>query len=66
MKALKGSSEERSLLQRYAHQLDQQEDRLNTLQKEIADLNEKQDKADEDLDQIIQGIVMDENLIAAK
>src|SRR5579862_5295565 len=66
MKALKGSSEERALLQRYARQLDQQEDRLNTLQKEIADLNDKKDKADEDLDQIIQGIVMDENLIAEK
>ena len=66
MKALKGSSEERALLQRYAHQLDQQEDRLNTLQKEIADLNDKKDKADEDLDQIIQGIVMDETLIAQK
>ena len=66
MKALRGSSEERSLLQRYAHQLDQQEDRLNTLQKEISDLNDKKDKADEDLDQVIQGIVMDETLIAQK
>src|SRR5579862_8291519 len=66
MKALKGSSEERALLQRYARQLDQQEDRLNTLQEEIADLNDKKDKADEDLDQVIQGIVMDENLIAEK
>jgi hypothetical protein len=66
MKALKGSSEERALLQRYAHQLDQQEDRLNVLQKEISDLNDKKDKADEKLDRIIQGIVMDETLIAEK
>lgn len=66
MKALKGSSEERALLQRYAHQLDQQEDRLNILQKEISDLNDKKDKADEELDRIIQGIVMDETLIAEK
>jgi hypothetical protein len=66
MKALKGSSEERALLQRYAHQLDQQEDRLNVLQKEISDLDDRKDKADEDLDQITQSIVMDENLIAAK
>jgi hypothetical protein len=66
MKALKGSAEERALLQRYAHQLDQQEDRLNTLQKEISDLDAKKDKADQDLDEIIQGIVMDENLIAQK
>jgi predicted nucleic acid-binding Zn-ribbon protein len=66
MKSLKGSSEERALLQRYAHQLEQQEDRLNTLQKEISDLNDKKDKADEDLDQIIQGIVIDETLMAEK
>jgi hypothetical protein len=36
------------------------------LQKEISDLDDKKDKADEDLDQITQSIVMDENLIAAK
>ena len=66
MKALKGSSEERALLQRYARQLDQQEDRLNILQKEISDLNDKKDKADEELDRIIQGIVLDETLIAEK
>ena len=62
MKALKGSSEEKALVQRYARQLDQQEDRLIALQKEISDLNEKKDKADEDLDQTIQSIVMDETL----
>jgi hypothetical protein len=62
MKALKGSSEEKALVQRYARQLDQQEDRLIALQKEIAELNEKKDKADEDLDQTIQSIVMDETL----
>ena len=62
MKALKGSSEEKALLQRYAHQLDQQEDRLSALHHEISDLNEKKDKADGDLEQTIQSIVMDENL----
>ena len=62
MKALKGSSEEKALLQRYARQLDQQEDRLIAVQKEISDLNEKKNKADEDLDQTIQSIVMDESL----
>ena len=41
MKALKGSPEEKALLQRYTHQLDSQEDRLNTLTKEISDLQEK-------------------------
>jgi hypothetical protein len=60
MKALKGSPEEKALLQRYTHQLDAQEDRLNTLNKEIADLQDKQDKADEELDQMIEQIAMDE------
>ena len=62
MKALKGSPEEKALLQRYAHQLDQQEDRLNALQKEVSDLNDKKGKADEDLDQMVQSITLDENI----
>jgi flagellar biosynthesis chaperone FliJ len=62
MKALKGSSEERALVQRYARQLDQQEDRINVLQKQISELNGKKDKADVELDQTIQAIVMDESL----
>jgi predicted nucleic acid-binding Zn-ribbon protein len=62
MKALKGSSEEKALVQRYARQLDQQEDRLVALQKEMSDLNDKKDKADQDLEQTIQAIVMDESL----
>jgi chromosome segregation ATPase len=61
MKALKGSAEEKALLQRYTRQLDQQEDRLSTLQKEISDLEAKKGKADEDLTQMIQAIVLDEN-----
>jgi len=62
MKALKGSSEEKALLQRYARQLDQQEDRLNNLQKEINDLNAKKAQADVELDRIVQAIAMDESL----
>jgi len=62
MKVLKGSPEERALLQRYTKQLDSQEDRLNILAKEISDLQAQHDKADEELDQMIQQITMDENL----
>jgi hypothetical protein len=62
MKALKGSSEEKALLQRYTRQLDQQEDRLGALQKQIDDVQEKHDKAEEDLDQLIQSIVLDERM----
>jgi Carboxypeptidase regulatory-like domain len=60
MKALKGSAEEKALLQRYTRQLDQQEDRLVALQNQVADLNGKKVKADEELSQVIQAIVVDE------
>jgi len=60
MKALKGSAEEKALLQRYTRQLDTQEDRLNTLNKEISDLQEKQTQARNQLDQIVQQITLDE------
>jgi hypothetical protein len=61
MKALKGSPEEKALLQRYTRQLDSQEDRLNTLTKEISDLQEKQTQARNQLDQIVQQITLDES-----
>jgi hypothetical protein len=61
MKALKGSAEEKALLQRYTRQLDSQEDRLNTLTKEISDLQEKQTQARNQLDQIVQQITLDES-----
>jgi hypothetical protein len=61
MKALKGSAEEKALLQRYTHQLDSQEDRLNTLNREISDLQEKQAQARNQLDQIVQQITLDES-----
>ncbi len=60
MKALKGSAEEKALLQRYTRQLDQQEDRLTALQTEVSALNAKKDKAGEDLTQMVQSIVLDE------
>jgi len=60
MKALKGTAEEKALVQRYTRQLDQQEDRLNTLQKEIADLQAQHAKGQADLDQLIQSIALDE------
>jgi hypothetical protein len=62
MKALKGSAEERALLQRYTRQLDSQEDRLNTLNKEAADLEDKRTQEKEKLDRMIQDITMDQSL----
>ena len=60
MKALKGSSEEKSLIQRYVGQLDSQESRLVTLRKEIADLNGQQNAASNDLDRMIMEVSADE------
>jgi hypothetical protein len=61
MKALKGSAEEKALLQRYTRQLDSQEDRLNTLTKEISDVQEKQTQAQQQLDRMVQEITLDEH-----
>jgi hypothetical protein len=62
MKALKGSPEEKTLLQRYTHQLNDQEDRLEKLRKEIEDLDVRQDKAQAALDQMIQDLTFDVKL----
>jgi DNA repair ATPase RecN len=43
------------------HQLDQQEDRLAALQKEVSDLGDKKEKADEELSQLVQSIALDES-----
>jgi hypothetical protein len=61
MKALKGSAEEKALLQRYTRQLDSQEDRLNTLTKEISDLEEKHTHAEGQLERMVQEITLDEH-----
>jgi SMC interacting uncharacterized protein involved in chromosome segregation len=61
MKALKGSAEEKSLLQRYTRQLDSQEDRLNTLTKETSELQAKHTQAEEQLARMVQEITVDES-----
>jgi hypothetical protein len=60
MKALKGSSEEKSLLQRYVGQLDAQESRLAALRKESSDLTAQENKASAELDRMIQEVSADE------
>ncbi|HXX46385.1 MAG TPA: carboxypeptidase regulatory-like domain-containing protein [Candidatus Acidoferrales bacterium] len=59
LKALKGTAEERALTQRYTQQLADQETRLRALQRESADLQEKRDKAQAELDQMIQTLSLD-------
>jgi hypothetical protein len=62
LKALKGSAEERALTQRYTQQLADQETRLETLQRESADLQEKRDQAQSDLDATIENLSLDATL----
>jgi hypothetical protein len=50
MKALKGSAEERALIQRYTRELDSQEDKLAALRKEKEDLDAKAVQAQQDLE----------------
>ncbi len=56
MKALKGTPEEKALLQRYTRQLDSQEDRLNALRTEIASLKNKREAAGSELDHMIMNV----------
>lgn len=56
MKALRGSAEEKQLLQRYARQLDEQETRLETLQQEIAAATAARDTARGELSRIIGSV----------
>lgn len=62
MKALKGSSEEKALLQRYTKQLDSQEDRINALRGEISGLQTKRTQFQAELDQMIQNIDVNEKI----
>jgi hypothetical protein len=61
MKALKGTAEEKALLQRYTGELNSQEDRLAALRKELEDLRSKRNIASAELDRIVMGITLDES-----
>ena len=59
MKALKGSAEEKALLQRYTRELDQQETELDSLRKTIQDTESQRDKANSVLDDMITNLDLD-------
>ena len=61
MKALKGSSEEKALIQRYVGQLDSQENRLGVLRKESADLATQQQAAQAELERMVMEVTVDES-----
>jgi hypothetical protein len=56
MKSLKGTAEERQLVQRYVRQLDAQETRLETLRSEVASLAAQRDAAQAELNKFIDGL----------
>jgi hypothetical protein len=62
IKSLRGSAEEKPLLQRYTGQLNQQETRLEKLRGEIAAIETELSAAQESLDQIIRRIAFDVRL----
>jgi hypothetical protein len=53
MKALRGSAEEKTLLQRYTRQLDEQETQLESLRKTIRDTEAQRDKANGQLEKMV-------------
>ncbi len=62
MKALRGSAEERALLQRYTRQLDEQETQLETLRKKIKDTEAQRDAANEKLQKRIGDLQLEATL----
>ena len=59
MKALRGSPEEKQLLQRYTRQLDQQEDQLAELSKSLAETSAKLDVARTELAKLVESLSFD-------
>jgi hypothetical protein len=53
LKALRGSAEEKALLQRYTKQLDEQETQLEALRKKIKDTEVQRDKANNALEKMV-------------
>jgi len=62
MKALKGSAEEKALVARYVRELNEQEDHVQSLHHEVADLQQKRDAAQKTLNDMIEGLQMEATL----
>ncbi len=62
MKALKGSPEERALLSRYTGELNAQEDRLTSLNQQLAQLRIQRTAADQEFQDKLQAVRLDETL----
>jgi hypothetical protein len=62
MKALRGSAEEKTLLQRYTRQLDEQETRLDALRKKIEATEAQRDQASDQLEKMIDDLQIEATL----
>jgi hypothetical protein len=62
MKALKGSAEEKALVARYVRELNEQEDHVQSLHREVADLQQKREAAQKTLNDMIEGLQMEVTL----
>ena len=62
MKALKGSVEEKALLQRYTRELNDQEDKLQTVRSEIAKLESERKDGREQLTKMVLQLNLDEEI----
>lgn len=60
MKALKGSAEEKALLQRYTRELNDQEDKLQAVRGEMAKLEGQRNQGRQELDKMLQDLTFDE------
>ncbi len=60
MKALKGSAEEKALLQRYTRELNDQEDKLQAVRTEMTSLEQRRSQSREQLDKMMQDLTLDE------
>jgi hypothetical protein len=62
MKALRGSAEEKSLLQRYTKQLNDQETQIEGLRKKIQETEARRDRANQELQQMIDSLQLEATL----
>lgn len=62
LKALRGTAEEKALIERYTQQLANQENQIEALQKQDADLEAKREQAQADLDKMIPNLALDETI----
>ncbi len=62
MKALKGSAEEKALIERYVRELNEQEDRVQALRREITEMQQKRDAAQSALTMMIENLQMETTL----